>query len=87
VKYGPLSDDEIDEIRNRCELATAGPWKSYVEAREKMVGSDFIMTTGVDIYLNGATTADQDFIAHARQDVPRLLAEIAALKELLRKST
>jgi len=35
---------------------------------------------GDDIELNGATVADQDFIAHARQDVPKLLAEIERLR-------
>jgi len=35
---------------------------------------------GPDIELTGATAADQDFIAHARQDVPRLLAEIERLR-------
>jgi len=36
---------------------------------------------GNDIELFGATTADQDFIAHARQDIPRLLDEILHLKD------
>lgn len=83
-KPGPglaLSEQELAEIRLRCERATLGPWKSYVEGREEMSGSDFIMTGGEDIYLTGATTADQDFIAHARQDIPRLLAEIERLKK------
>jgi len=35
---------------------------------------------GKNIELCGAMTADQDFIAHARQDIPRLLAEIGRLK-------
>jgi hypothetical protein len=35
---------------------------------------------GKSIELCGATTADQDFIAHARQDILRLLAEIGRLK-------
>jgi hypothetical protein len=38
-----------------------------------------------DIELVGATHADQDFIAHARQDVPRLVEEIKRLKILLAK--
>ena len=38
---------------------------------------------GDDIELSGATKADQDFIAHARQDVPRLLDEIERLRGLL----
>ena len=78
-----VRDDEIEEIKRRCGQATPGPWKSYVEGREEMSGSDFIMTGGEDIYLTGATAADQDFIAHARQDIPKLVAEVERLKKLL----
>ena len=81
---GPfVSDDEIEEIKRRCEGASPGPWTSYVEGREQMSGSSFIMTAGEDIYLTGATTADQDFIAHARQDIPKLVAEVERLRKLL----
>ena len=38
---------------------------------------------GEDIELSGATVADQDFIAHARQDVPRLIAEVRRLQRQL----
>lgn len=34
---------------------------------------------GEDIELSGATADDQDFIAQARQDIPRLLKEIERL--------
>jgi hypothetical protein len=78
-----LTDDEIAEIARRCEAATPGPWRSYIEGREEMSGSDFIMTGGEDICLTGATHADQDFIAAARTDTPRLVAEILRLKALL----
>jgi hypothetical protein len=78
-----VTDEEIAEVRRRCERTTPGPWKSYVERREHMSGSDFIMTGGEDFYLTGASVADQDFIAHARQDIPRLLAEIQRLRRLL----
>jgi len=79
-----LSDSEIAEIKYRCSKATEGPWKSYIEGREEMSGSDFIMTKGEDIYLTGASKDDQDFIAHAREDIPRLINEIERLKSLLR---
>ena len=78
-----LTDDDIQEIKKRYDQATPGPWKSYVEGREEMSGSDFIMTGGEDIYLTGATVADQDFIARARQDIPRLIVEIERLREIL----
>ena len=79
---GHLTDERLNDIKKRCEYATPGPWKSYVEAREKISGSSFIQTGGVDIYLTGATTEDQDFIANARQDIPDLLAEIERLRKL-----
>ncbi len=76
----PLSDKELTEIEERCEKSTPGPWKSYIEGRDHESGSDFIMTGGDDIELTGATKEDQDFIASAKQDIPRLLNEIRRLK-------
>jgi hypothetical protein len=76
----PLSDKDIMEIKRRCDQATPGPWRSYVEGRDMMSGSTFIQTGGEDIYLTGATVADQDFIAHARQDILDLIAEIERLR-------
>lgn len=71
---------DLDAIRQRAARATPGPWKSYIEGRDHTSGSNFIMSTGEDIELLGATEADQDFIANARQDIPLLLAEIDRLR-------
>lgn len=84
-----LTEQEIEEISERCSRATKGPWISYVEGRDHISGSNFIMTglddnRGDDIELIGATINDQDFIAHAREDIPKLLAEIASLKKQLK---
>jgi hypothetical protein len=86
-----LNDDELESMRQRCELATPGPWQSFIEGRDHTSGSSFIMTgagtgRGNNIELSGATVADQDFIAHARQDIPRLLAEIGRLRGLKDRS-
>jgi len=78
----PLGEQEIADIRLHSAQATPGPWKSHVEGRDHMSGSDFIRTGGEDIYLTGATKADHDFIACARQDIPRLISEIERLREL-----
>ena len=80
-----VQDDKTPElldlaaVRQRCAMATPGPWKSYIEGRDHTSGSNFIMSRGEDIELLGATEADQDFIAHARQDIPLSLAEIDRL--------
>jgi hypothetical protein len=79
---------EIAEIQARCDRVSPGPWKSMIEGRDHTSGSSFIMTgppntRGEDIELSGATVDDQDFIAHARQDVPRLLEEVKRLRSLV----
>jgi hypothetical protein len=86
--HTPMTDEEMTAIKVRCDAATPGPWRSYVEGRDHSSGSDFIMTgegdsRGKDIELSGATTADQDFIAHARQDLPRLVNEVERLRRIL----
>jgi hypothetical protein len=83
-----LTDDELDAIQRRVAATQPGPWKSLIEGRDHTSGSSFIRTgeganRGEDIELTGATAGDQDFIASARQDVPSLLEDVRALKELL----
>jgi len=83
-----MTDDQLREIEERCNAASAAPWESFIEGRDHMGGDDFIRTGGMDdsspdIYLTQATHADQDFIAHARQDIPALIAEVRRLKALL----
>lgn len=84
-----LSQAYLVEIKKRCEAATTGPWISIIEGRDQPLGGDSFILRGAsdvrqeDLYLTGATVADQDFIAHARQDIPLLLDEIERLRDLL----
>jgi hypothetical protein len=83
-----MSDAELIEIERRASNARPGPWTSFIEGRDHTSGSNFIMvgaedSHSTDIELIGATVEDQDFIAAARQDVPKLIAEIRALRRLL----
>jgi hypothetical protein len=82
-----LSAEYLNEIRDRCNAATSSPWISFIEGRDHTSGES-VIARGVnssedDLYLIGATMADQDFIAHARQDIPKLLEEISRLRALL----
>lgn len=59
--------------------------------RDFLGGSNFIQTgqgadRGEDIEMTGATVADQDFMAAARQDLPRLIAEVGRLRGLLNRA-
>jgi hypothetical protein len=83
-----MSNAELAHIQDRCDRASPGPWVSMIEGRDHTCGSSFIMTgppgrRSEDIEMSGATAADRDFIAHARQDVPRLLDEVRRLRALL----
>ncbi len=89
MKHNDLTIEELDEIGRRASAATAGPWESFVEGRDHLSGDDFIRTGGhddssPDMYVSLSTaagtrlagSADLDFIAHARQDIPRLVATL-----------
>lgn len=74
-----ITEQEVRDIMSRCNAASPGPWRSFVEGRDHSAGSSFIQTGAEDIELSGATIPDQDFIAAARQDIPKLVAALAIL--------
>jgi hypothetical protein len=88
-----LTDAELDQIGRRCDAASQPPWQSFIEGRDHWGGDNFICVGGLDdsepdMYVSRAVAgglvpasdADLDFIAHARQDLPRLLAEMRRLR-------
>jgi hypothetical protein len=86
-----ITGDELAAMKARIDATTPGPWTSYFEGRDHTSGASFIQTATQDIYITaddyagggGHFCADQDFIAHARQDIPRLIAEIERLRSRL----
>jgi len=82
-QYEHLTEADLARISFLVHAATQGPWKSHIEGRDHESGSDFIKTPISDIEMTNATVADHDFIASARQDVPRLVLEVRALRRIL----
>ena len=83
-----LTESQLAEIEARVQAATPGPWKSMWEGRDHQSGDHFIMrgtddARYDDLFLSPGRIEDQDFVAHARQDVPALLAEVRRLREFL----
>jgi hypothetical protein len=82
----PLTDSELDAIERRCAAASPAPWTAFTGPG--IGGPDFIRVSDddgeLDMYVerDGAPAAREelDFIAAARQDVPRLVAEIRRLR-------
>ncbi len=89
-----MSESELKEVELRYKKTTKGPWVSFIEGRDHESGDSFIMTgiekgeniwdekRGEDIYITGINNYDQDFIASARQDIPKLIKEIRKLKKI-----
>jgi hypothetical protein len=92
-----MTDEEIEAIRARFSRATTGPW--YVHEHGDSIGtkpcgdSEFDEVTGTrfdnDIVAGdgqgyGVYGGDAEFIAHAPVDMHTLLAEVAALREIVR---
>jgi hypothetical protein len=74
---------ELDAYEHAAARATVGPWTPFIEEREPIGGSSVIWAGGdddPDMYLwlgnTIAPAADIEFVAHARQDVPDLAAEL-----------
>ena len=81
-----MTKEELNKIEERLNKAQKGIWKAYIEGKDHTSGSSFIMTgigseRGNDIELFGATEADYDFIANAKQDIPKLIAELRKIAE------
>jgi hypothetical protein len=72
-----LSPEREAEIAARAEAATSGPWEA--NARIGIVTNK--VGDPLAVFGGGAQDrADAEFTAHAREDVPALLAELAAVR-------
>jgi hypothetical protein len=90
-----LTDDALEQMERRSHAASKPPWQSFIEGQDHWGGDNFIRIGGMDdsepdMYESRGTTgglvpasdADLDLIAYARQDIPRLIAEVRRLREL-----
>ncbi|WP_449398699.1 hypothetical protein [Chryseobacterium wanjuense] len=80
-----MTESELRNILDLCNKATKAPWKSYVEGRDFSSGSSFIMTgeeqdRDYDLEFVKIKAEDQDFIAMARNVLPKLIDEIFKLR-------
>jgi hypothetical protein len=85
----PMTDEELQACRERAEAATPGPWRvGSVEPWHIFVpcstciGPERVLLRFNGHFMYGAEAA---FIVRAREDVPRLLATIDALRTELTK--
>jgi hypothetical protein len=82
----PLGEARLAEIEARAEAAPSAPW----EIGDGYGGSDGIGIYGVGMEIANVqeTTPEvADFVAHAREDIPALVAEVRRLRYFLETVT
>jgi hypothetical protein len=76
-----MKRDELDTIRERADAATQGATPEWY-MDEDYKGTVRCAWSGDLIAQCIPTEADAEFIAHAREDIPKLLAEVERLKHI-----
>lgn len=83
----PLTPERLREIREREHIATDGPWvrwadQAWIPGWDGMcvIGDDAAEGEECNPIARVHVDEDAAFIAHARRDVPDLLAEVNRLK-------
>lgn len=78
-----MTEEELEEIRARVEAATPPPWTVTHAWREPTKWSvDPVAPMQEDDIFR--TKEDAEFVAYARDDIPKLLAEVERLQGELR---
>lgn len=81
-----MTDEELAEIAARADAAAVGPWHSSKHDDFYGIVRDGQRPRCIAVLSNLATemsqlALDAEFIAHARDDVPKLVAEVQRLRE------
>lgn len=83
----PIDMHELDQIEGRAMAATSGPWQvlteqgvdaAWVNAANSL---DDLPIMLLDYRSENENRANAEFVAHARQDVPRLIAALRQTQE------
>lgn len=78
-----MTDERLAEIKARAKMAKLGPWQVDSEENDILAADESLVA---ELLLNNTNPYfDAMFIAHARQDIPDLIAEIERLRAELRK--
>jgi len=66
-----MTKNDLEEIEDRCNEASPGPW---------LHGNGVWFSDSMKHAINIDNVPNTEFIAHARQDIPDLIAEIRRLQ-------
>jgi hypothetical protein len=79
-----IPHETLTAIRQRTESATPGPWKYKVpfEAPDQPTIRNYDDDTVISVVCGMGTYEDAEFLTHAREDIPMLLAEVDRLRNI-----
>ena len=91
-----MDEETLAAIRQRADAAMPGPWEAWEATRSDTgdlvavhVGDEYWSPNSYDYQpgspiseRRGLAMRDAEFIAHARDDIPALLAEVDAWREI-----
>lgn len=75
-----MTEAELKAIEERAEKATPGPWISEGSQIARRVSSKISVNDHMIVRDGGMWSENEKFIAHARTDIPALLAHIRAVE-------
>jgi len=78
--------NQLDAIQARADAATEGPWTESYSGSRTIEGADDQIV--IDAFNDGIGAgviepADAEFITHAREDVPKMVAALRAVEGLV----
>jgi hypothetical protein len=79
----PLSEEYLAEVQARCDAAPPAPWRvdnDSTDLNRWVTDATGLMEINLG-YRGNNNQAEAAFTAHARTDVPALLAEVARLRQ------
>jgi hypothetical protein len=90
VTSEPITDRELAEIANRCDQATPGPWLHSGDGIvENGIGPSRVMVIACKAGQESSETLpaalNGEFIARAREDLPRLVQEVLRLRQAMER--
>jgi len=86
-----MTEKELQRIKERCEKATSGPWESPWVGNHpdafiaKYDGTAIVGVEWYDFPHLSVLKEDAEFIANAREDIPKLIAEVEKLKKKVKQ--
>ena len=80
-----MTEQELSEIEARANAATPGPWdinRRYITLNGGDMGRVEYSALGPSVATDVQAMADGNFFAHAREDIPKLIAEMRRLRDI-----